>query len=149
MLEERVELLVVWEKLENVSILTRKHCSSASEFSNQQQNLESSSCNLARPLHLRSNRPNKRIPPKALSLIATEEEEKSRGSEKKMNERKLEEIGAGVWHNFPGTKADWARKQASERSRATFEEEAVGKKEDDASFISVDSFYRRRSSRAG
>ena len=49
MLEERVELLVVWEKLENVSILTRKHCSSASEFSNQQQNLESSSCNLARP----------------------------------------------------------------------------------------------------
>lgn len=63
-----------------------------------------------------------------------------------MNERKLEEIGAGVWHNFPGTKAEGARKQAS---RATFEEEAVGKKEDDASFISVDSFYRRRSSRAG
>lgn len=36
-----------------------------------------------------------------------------------MNERKLEEIGAGVWHNFPGTKAEGARKQASERSRAT------------------------------
>lgn len=67
-----------------------------------------------------------------MSLIATEEEEKSRGSEKKMNERKLEEIGAGVWHNFPGTKAEGARKQALERSRATFEEEAVGKKEDDA-----------------
>lgn len=66
-----------------------------------------------------------------------------------MNERKLEEIGAGVWHNFPGTKAEGARKQALERSRATFEEEAVGKKEDDASFISVDSFYRRRSSRVG
>lgn len=67
-----------------------------------------------------------------------------------MNERKLEEIGAGVWHNFPGTKAEGARKQASERSRATFEEEAVGKKTTrKASFISVDSFYRRRSSRAG